>query len=455
MSPKKLDALFRELEQVQTDIDYENNDILSPGTATSTESQMEKERNILGLGLAVVARIIRNMNGQLRLKSEEGKGSRFSIQMPFTIPDASPATFRDPKFPVTSTEGPRTPHLENDPYERTLVGRDRSRSRPVSAVIPSVIRRHSDDSMHSSNSVTSFRSGNSNKSEVDRLLESFSGSPLAQTPITEEKRSLSGPTRSSRLSASSTKDLSPPPSTVLASPIAKPGSEPVTDTKTPLKAVRIDEGDSQPELGDTCADNKVPPSLRPASPRGDSVQSSASKNPNERRKKRMVEDLDQREFHVLVAEDDLVNSRIIKKRLEKLGHRVTLTVNGEECAAVFAERGADFDAVLMDIQMPIMDGYDSTKTIRKSESEGNSDTLPDTHRLNGRIPIVAVSASLLEKERQTYIDCGFDGWILKPVDFKRLNTLMDGIVNPVTRSTCLYTPGEWERGGWFGGCPSS
>ncbi|KAK6520990.1 Light-sensor Protein kinase [Arthrobotrys conoides] len=454
MSPKKLDKLFRELEQVQSDMDYEDggSDILSAGTVTSVESQVEKE-NILGLGLAIVARIIRNMNGQLRLKSEEGKGSRFSIQMPFTIPDATPMSPRDSKSPTTPPAGSAS-HSDNDPSERTLVRKDRSRSRPTSAVTSAVMRRQSDDSMHSSNSMNSFRSGNSNKSEVDRLLESFSGSPLAQTPIAEEKRLLSGPSRSGRLSAGTAKEMSPSPNTVLASTVTKPGLEPVTDTKTPLKAVRIDEGDPQPELGDTQAGADTPLGSAPTSPQMSTSRPSAHCNPH-RNKHQNVEDLDQKEFHVLVAEDDFVNSRIIKKRLEKLGHRVTLTVNGEECAAVFAERGADFDAVLMDIQMPIMDGYASTKTIRKSETEGNSDTLPDTHKLNGRIPIVAVSASLLEKERQTYIDCGFDGWILKPVDFKRLNTLMDGIVNPETRSTCLYTPGQWERGGWFGGCPSS
>ena len=56
-------------------------------------------------------------------------------------------------------------------------------------------------------------------------------------------------------------------------------------------------------------------------------------------------------MRVLVAEDDPVNSRIIKKRLEKLGHEVYLTVNGEECAAAYAEKTGYFDIVLMDIQV--------------------------------------------------------------------------------------------------------
>jgi len=75
--------------------------------------------------------------------------------------------------------------------------------------------------------------------------------------------------------------------------------------------------------------------------------------------------------------------------------------------------------------------------------------------LNGRVPIIAVSASLLEKERETYINAGFDGWILKPIDFKRLNVLLQGIVDDGTRDSCLYRPGGWEKGGWFSRRPQS
>lgn len=68
---------------------------------------------------------------------------------------------------------------------------------------------------------------------------------------------------------------------------------------------------------------------------------------------------------------------------------------------------------------------------------------------NGRVPIFAVSASLVERERKTYSGAGFDGWILKPIDFKRLNTLLLGLLDDSIRDTCLYVPGQWERGGWF------
>lgn len=98
--------------------------------------------------------------------------------------------------------------------------------------------------------------------------------------------------------------------------------------------------------------------------------------------------------------------------------------------------------------MPIVDGLTSTKLIRSFEKT-HPGSLSKRASPNGRCPVIAVSASLVEKELQTYLDAGFDGWILKPIDFKRLSVLLEGIVNRETRASCLYEPGEWERGGWF------
>lgn len=99
--------------------------------------------------------------------------------------------------------------------------------------------------------------------------------------------------------------------------------------------------------------------------------------------------------------------------------------------------------------MPIVDGLTSTKMIRSMEHRHSHQGHSALAAQNGRIPIFAVSASLVEREKDTYVDAGFDGWILKPVDFKRLNTLLLGIADDAVRTTCLYEVGEWERGGWF------
>lgn len=99
--------------------------------------------------------------------------------------------------------------------------------------------------------------------------------------------------------------------------------------------------------------------------------------------------------------------------------------------------------------MPIVDGLTSTKMIRAFEREQKASGLLTTAHRGYRIPIIAVSASLVEREKDTYVNAGFDGWILKPIDFKRLETLLRGIVDDRTREETLYVPGLWERGGWF------
>ena len=99
--------------------------------------------------------------------------------------------------------------------------------------------------------------------------------------------------------------------------------------------------------------------------------------------------------------------------------------------------------------MPIVDGLTSAKMIRSFEKSHPTHLLSTRASLNGRVPIIAVSASLIEKERKTYIDAGFDGWILKPIAFNRLSEIMKGIVDQQVRKNNLYSSGGWEQGGWF------
>lgn len=99
--------------------------------------------------------------------------------------------------------------------------------------------------------------------------------------------------------------------------------------------------------------------------------------------------------------------------------------------------------------MPIVDGLTSTKMIRAFEKSNPGVGLSQRAMPNGRVPIFAVSASLVERDREKYTEAGFDGWILKPIDFNRLKQLLAGIVEDGTRSQAVYTPGRWEAGGWF------
>ena len=142
------------------------------------------------------------------------------------------------------------------------------------------------------------------------------------------------------------------------------------------------------------------------------------------------------------------------------------------------KKDTSFDCILMDIQcvllvigraasvyvyflsrMPILNGFEAAKAIRESSSpvaspESGAKPLRRSRYLNGgRMPIFAVSASLLERQRGEMLNYGMDGWILKPIDFKRLRKLLAGINSPKERNSAVYRPGcNWEEGGWF--CPS-
>nr|POE75486.1 hypothetical protein CFP56_53598 [Quercus suber] len=87
--------------------------------------------------------------------------------------------------------------------------------------------------------------------------------------------------------------------------------------------------------------------------------------------------------------------------------------------------------------------------IRSHEKSHSSGLLSSRAALNGRVPIIAVSASLVERERPNYSSAGFDGWILKPIAFDRLSVIMNGLTQRQTRKENLYGPGRWDLGGWF------
>jgi CheY-like chemotaxis protein len=104
--------------------------------------------------------------------------------------------------------------------------------------------------------------------------------------------------------------------------------------------------------------------------------------------------------------------------------------------------------------MPILNGFEATEQIRAYE-KANPLPRQSSHSqllegLNSRIPIFAVSASLYESQRESMIDIGMDGWILKPIEFKRLRMILRGITDFSERNRHLWYPGcSWEAGGWL------
>ncbi|GAA5019505.1 hypothetical protein GCM10023258_07180 [Terrabacter aeriphilus] len=107
---------------------------------------------------------------------------------------------------------------------------------------------------------------------------------------------------------------------------------------------------------------------------------------------------------VLVVEDNEVNQLVAQGVLESLGYAVVLASNGVEGVAAHRERADDLVAVLMDCQMPQMDGYEATRLIRAHERPGR------------RLPVVAMTASAIAGERERCLQAGMDDFLTKPVD---------------------------------------
>jgi signal transduction histidine kinase/ActR/RegA family two-component response regulator len=116
-------------------------------------------------------------------------------------------------------------------------------------------------------------------------------------------------------------------------------------------------------------------------------------------------------LRVLVAEDNAVNQRVAARLLEKAGCDVRLAANGLE--AIDRARAGVYDLILMDCQMPVMDGYEATATIRAGPSQG------------ARVPIVAMTAHALPGDRERCLAAGMDDYIAKPVKADDLRRLVE------------------------------
>jgi len=120
-----------------------------------------------------------------------------------------------------------------------------------------------------------------------------------------------------------------------------------------------------------------------------------------------------RKLRVLVAEDNSVNQLFIKMMLVRLGHFVDVVANGVE--AVEAVKSVPYDLILMDIQMPEMDGPTATKVIRQLD------------RSISRIPIIALTANAMVGQREEYLCAGMDDYVSKPIERSLLLAAMASV----------------------------
>jgi CheY-like chemotaxis protein len=120
----------------------------------------------------------------------------------------------------------------------------------------------------------------------------------------------------------------------------------------------------------------------------------------------------QESYHMLLAEDNLVNQRLVVRALEKRGHTVVVAKDGIEALAAL-EKGS-FDLILMDVQMPEMDGLEATIAIREGEKTTGA-----------HIPIIAMTAYAMKGDRERCLEAGMDSYIAKPIKVKELYQVIE------------------------------
>jgi PAS domain S-box-containing protein len=347
------------------------------------DSSMTRKYGGTGLGLAISAKLVGLMGGRVWLESAPGRGSTFHFTARFGVPAEEPQPARPPEPPAL--HGLRVLVVDDNATNRRILEEMLTnwRMRPVAAGSGrEALERMREASAQGEPFPLIL---------LDAMMPGMDGFSLAKE--IQRHPELGGATvmmlSSSGWSADSTRcrELG------LAAYLMKPVKQ--SDL---LDAILT-------SLGAAAAPD---PPERPAAP------------PAPRRSLR-----------VLLAEDNLVNQRLAVRLLEKLGHRVTVVGNGREAlAALFPEppgdrsqgagvkgRGGEdgssltpsFDVVLMDVQMPEVDGFEATALIRVREKE-----------TGGHVPVIAMTAHAMKGDRERCLAAGMDGYLAKPVQAREL-----------------------------------
>ncbi len=166
--------------------------------------------------------------------------------------------------------------------------------------------------------------------------------------------------------------------------------------------------------------------------------------------------LSQNERHVrhtqriLIAEDNVVNQKVALRMLTKLGYQIDVVANGQEAVTAFAER--PYDLIFMDCQMPEMDGFEATRKIRKMEGEqlkGRSQAQEDDpsetalvsrFSSHSRVPIIAFTANALKGDREQCLDAGMDDFLSKPVKIEKLDALLSRWLSSQEKQLASHIP---------------
>lgn len=323
-----------------------------------------------GLGLTISTRLAELMGGQIQVESRLGEGSTFSLTLPFGLSHRQSTQAEQP----TNLFGKRVLLIDDNAVNRRVIGR--------CLVHWGLHLTEANDGMEGLN-----------------LLEDPDIPPFDLLLIDYEMPGMNGFEMVDVLNR--TRHYENMPMIMLSS--GSHGDQPARCRELGISAL-LSKPVAEDELLksiQTVLGKQVPTSpVRTASEPGPTDSPPATTQP-------------MRPLKILLAEDNLVNQKLMLKLLAKWGHRVDLANNGQEALDWF-DRGR-YDLVLMDMQMPLMSGLEATRLIRVREAD---------NRTLGRTPVHALTAAVLPNERAAGITSGVDGYLTKPLNRSELVKLL-------------------------------
>jgi CheY-like chemotaxis protein/nitrogen-specific signal transduction histidine kinase len=360
IAPEAQQRIFREFEQA--------------------DERIARSYGGTGLGLSISERIVKRMGGRITLESQPGTGSTFEVSIPLAPSDGKGG--EQPAFAAPDLAGQSIMLVSPQGIEASLVARRLQRwggQTCVASDIDVALALLPERSWH-----TVLLDGALGAEHVAALSEAARGHAMQRiimfTPAARHELQLSS------VSAFTGYLVKPLRAASLAARLTMT-REPVANLAAPGLVASGLAADAPPGAPD-----------RPGTP----LVAAA------------------RGLSVLVAEDNEINALLMRSLLTRLGHHPVITTNGEEALESWlAAKSADtpYDLVLMDIQMPGLDGIETTKRIRAREAG----------QPGRQTPILALTANTLVEDRYACFEAGMDGFLIKPLDRDKLTDALAGL----------------------------